>query len=289
MWWDVAKPGYPLAVPDSVLRVVIDTDGGPLAAFDSRPAGPARGAAVFVPGFSGSKEDFIPMLAMLSSAGYRIVCVDQRGQYESAGPMEPDAYSMASFTEDLLAVITAVGAREPVHLLGHSFGGLVARRAAIAAPSRVRSLTLFASGPDGASMSRRRLLGPLTWLIRLTSPAVIAAMLALVGPRTGVPHRLLPWVRYRLQQSNPANLIAICRAMATEPDLVEELLATAIPCLVLCGEDDDAWSADTQTEMAGRLAARVVVIKNAGHTPNEDQPEATAEALLTFWKAIDAC
>jgi len=285
----VPKPAYPLAVPDSVLRVFIDTDDGPLAAFDARPVGAAQGMAVFVPGFSGSKEDFIPMLAVLCTAGYRIVCIDQRGQFESTGPVEPDAYSMASFTRDLVAVITTVGRGGPVHLLGHSFGGLVARRAAIAAPSRVRSLTLLASGPDGASMSRRRLLGPLTWLIRLSSPAVVAALLALVGPKTGIPDSRLPWTRHRLQQSNPANLIAICRAMATEPDLVKELLATAIPCLVLCGEDDDAWPAATQIDMAGRLAARVVVIKNAGHTPNEDQPEATAEALLAFWKAIDSC
>ena len=61
----VAKPAYPLAVPDSVLRVFIDTDGGSLAALDSRPVGSAQGTAVFVPGFSGSKEDFIPMLAVL--------------------------------------------------------------------------------------------------------------------------------------------------------------------------------------------------------------------------------
>ena len=284
----VAKPAYPLAVPDSVLRVFIDTDGGSLAALDSRPVGSAQGTAVFVPGFSGSKEDFIPMLAVLGTAGYRVVCIDQRGQYESTGPMEPDEYSMALFTRDLLAVITAVGRSGPVHLLGHSFGGLVARRAAIAASSRVRSLTLLDSGPDGASLSRRRLLGPLTWLIRLSSPAVLAAMLARVAPKTGVPDNRLTWMRYRLQLSNRANLIAVCRAMAAEPDLVEELLATAIPCLVLCGEDDDAWSADTQIEMADRLAARVVVIKNAGHTPNEDQPEDTAEALLTFWKAIDS-
>ena len=202
--------------------------------------------------------------------------------------MEPDEYSMALFTRDLLAVITAVGRSGPVHLLGHSFGGLVARRAAIAASSRVRSLTLLDSGPDGASLSRRRLLGPLTWLIRLSSPAVLAAMLARVAPKTGVPDNRLTWMRYRLQLSNRANLIAVCRAMAAEPDLVEELLATAIPCLVLCGEDDDAWSADTQIEMADRLAAPVLVIKNAGHTPNEDQPEDTAEALLTFWKAIDS-
>jgi pimeloyl-ACP methyl ester carboxylesterase len=45
----------------------------------------------------------------------------------------------------------------------------------------------------------------------------------------------------------------------------------------------------TQIEMARRLTVRITVIKNAGHTPDGDQPEATAEALLTFWRAIDTC
>jgi pimeloyl-ACP methyl ester carboxylesterase len=35
--------------------------------------------------------------------------------------------------------------------------------------------------------------------------------------------------------------------------------------------------------MARRLNAPMVIIKNAGHTPNEDQPEATAGAMLRFW------
>jgi hypothetical protein len=53
---------YPVAMPESVQRVAIHTPGGPLAALDARPAegSPFHGTAVMLPGFSGSKEDFIP-------------------------------------------------------------------------------------------------------------------------------------------------------------------------------------------------------------------------------------
>jgi len=68
---------YPIAVPDCVSQVTINAPSGVLAALYSRPEGEARASAVFVPGFSGSKEDFIPMLAALSAGGYRVVAYDQ--------------------------------------------------------------------------------------------------------------------------------------------------------------------------------------------------------------------
>lgn len=279
---------YPIPIPDCVHRITIDVPSGALAAFDCAPACPTFDSAVLVPGFSGSKEDFVPMLAALSHGGYRVVAFDQRGQYESGGPAEPAAYSMRMFTDDLLSVIRLVGKGHPVHLLGHSFGGLVARRVAIAAPSFVRSLTLLDSGPDGASLLRRRLLGPLTWLIRLGGPKIVAALMARAVSKMGVSDARLSWLRHRLLETDPANLIGICRIMAREPDRVDQLAATSVPLLVLCGEHDDGWSPMTQMDMARRLCAETVIIKRAGHTPNEDQPIETAEVLLQFWRAVDA-
>jgi pimeloyl-ACP methyl ester carboxylesterase len=274
-------------VPDCVRLLVVETPGGPLAALEAQPAGSTRASAVFVPGFGGSKEDFIPMLTTIASAGYRVVCFDQRGQYESAGPNRPDAYSTRIFAKDLFGVIESASGGQPVHLLGHSFGGLVARSVTITAPSCVRSLVLLDSGPDGASLSRRRLLRPLTWIIRLGTPKILAALMTRGLTHIGVPTERLPWLRYRLLRTNRANLIGICRAMAAEPDLVGDLAATGVPVLVVCGEKDYAWSAKTQADMARRLGARMVVIRKASHTPNEDQPQATVAALLEFWQTVD--
>ena len=280
---------YPVAMPESVQRVTIDTPRGPLAALDAWPAqgSPLHGTAVMVPGFTGSKEDFIPMLTTIVSAGYRAVCYDQRGQYESAGPLRPAAYSIEAFAKDLSGVIGNVAGRQPVHLLGHSFGGLVARRVVIAVPGMVRSLTLLDSGPDGTSLERRHLLGLLTWSIRLGGPRVLAAFIGRVESQAGAPADQLAWLRYRLMRSSRAGLIGICHAIAIEPDLVASLAATAVPVLVMYGEDDDMWSPGTQIDMARRLAARIEVVKDAGHTPNEDQPHVTARALLDFWTSVD--
>jgi pimeloyl-ACP methyl ester carboxylesterase len=112
--------------------------------------------------------------------------------------------------------------------------------------------------------------------------------MARAAAKTSVSDARLSWLRYRLLETDPANLIGICRVLAREPDRVAELAATSLPLLVLCGEHDDGWLPRTQMDMARRLSAEAVIIKRAGHTPNEDQPMDTAEALLQFWRAVDA-
>jgi pimeloyl-ACP methyl ester carboxylesterase len=83
-------------------------------------------------------------------------------------------------------------------------------------------------------------------------------------------------------------MVGMGQALSREPDRVDELASTSVPVLVICGENDDVWSPEVQEEMARRLNAPAVIIKNAGHTPNEDQPTATADAILKFWGSVEA-
>src|SRR4030095_4604727 len=64
----------------------------------------ALGTVLLVAGYTGSKEDFAPLLAPLAEAGHRVVAIDQRGQYESPGPDDPAAYSVAELAADVVAV-----------------------------------------------------------------------------------------------------------------------------------------------------------------------------------------
>jgi pimeloyl-ACP methyl ester carboxylesterase len=103
-----------------------------------------------------------------------------------------------------------------------------------------------------------------------------------------IPADRLLWLRYRLLHTRRTGMVGMCLALSREPDRVDELSSTAVPVLVICGENDDVWSPRVQEEMAKRLNASAVVIKNAGHTPNEEQPGATANAILEFWDAVEA-
>ena len=287
----------PVDLPPLARRLTIDTPGGPLAALDAQPGqgSPIRGLAVMVHGFTGSKEDFIPLLAPLVSAGFRVVCFDQRGQYESPGPARANAYSMEAFGEDLVTVIGTVADGRAVHLLGHSFGGLVARRAVIARPGAVRSLTLLDSGPDGQSLSRSRMLGILSWVIRIGGSRVVAALVAGmaaaftagIGLPSGGSAQRRRWLRHRWAKTSRAGLVGMLGALAAEPDLVADLEATAVPVLVMYGNSDNNCPPAIQMDMARRLKARLEIIDDAGHTPNEDRPEVTARNLVEFWTTVD--
>src|ERR1700749_5036059 len=134
-----------LELPEGTRRAILATERGEFAVLDAMPAaGPCElSTALLVPGYTGSKEDFIAILDQLAAAGRRVVAVDQRGQYQTAGPDDPDAYDPRELGADVTALLEATKA---THLLGHSFGGLVVREAVLGGCSPA-SLTLLSSGP----------------------------------------------------------------------------------------------------------------------------------------------
>jgi len=276
-----------LGLPAQVRRATVTVPGGALAVLDVEAAGGRRGPTiVLVPGFSGSKEDFRLLLGPLSSAGHRVVALDQRGQYESPGPDDPTAYGVDALAADLLAALDALD-DGPVHLVGHSFGGLVARAAVLDRPGAVRTLTLIGSGPAGLRGPRVDLLPALAVLLDSVGIEGVADVLdGLPDPRRDAqPAAVRAFLRARFVASSPTGLVAMADALTTEPDRVAELAATGVPVLVLHGEQDDAWTPALQGEMAVRLSARHVAVPDAQHSPAVENPAPTVAALLEFWAA----
>ena len=246
--------------------------------------GATRGVVVCVPGFTGSKEDFRLLLGPLTEAGLRVVALDQRGQHDSPGPDDVTAYTVDALAADLLAVLGQLDAG-PVHLVGHSFGGLVARAAAIADPAALASLVLLDSGPAALSGPRTDLLPFLVPLLRSGGTAAVQQALdGLPDPRRDaqVPE-VRDFLRRRFLANSAAGLEGMADALTTEPDRVDALRATGLPVLVLHGAGDDAWLPADQAAMAGRLGARYGVVPDAEHSPAMENPAATVTALLEFW------
>jgi len=76
----------------------------------------------------------------LVAAGLRVLAVDLTGQGKSEPWPEPRPFS---FEVDVAAVAELVRSVEPAHLVGHSYGGLIALHVARAEPHAVRTLSLF--------------------------------------------------------------------------------------------------------------------------------------------------
>lgn len=253
---------------------------GDLAYHDVRPRDP-RATAVFVPGYTGSKEDFALLAAPLAEAGVRYVAIDQRGQFESVGPDDPAAYTVEALAIELVELLGALGAG-PAHVVGHSFGGLVARAAAIKAPDAFASLVLMSTGPAALSGPRVDAMRALEPVLDAEGPNALFDRL--VGRPPGEPDdELTAFLRRRFLASSVTALRTMGDALTTEPDRVDALRATGVRLAVLTGEHDDAWSPAVQREMAERLGAPHLVVPGAVHSPAAEKPAETARLLLEFW------
>lgn len=276
-----------LPLPPGAVRRLVDVPRGPLAVLEVEGDRPT---VLLVPGFTGSKEDFREVLVPLAERGHRVVALDQRGQHESAGPDQPDAYAIDHLAADLLALVDALGAA-PLHLVGHSFGGLVSRAAVLERPSAFLSLTLMCSGPAALTGPRVELLPLLEPVLQQGGmPALVEAVAALESddPRAqAVPDDVRAFLRSRMLASSPAGLLGMAAGLTGEQDRVEELRDTGVPLLVLHGEGDDAWSPAVQAEMAERLGARYVVVPGAMHSPAVENPVPTVEALAAFFADVE--
>ena len=297
-----------LQLPSGVRRLTIETSRGKFAALEALPLSGIheRQPALLVPGYTGSKEDFLLILQALASAGRQVVAIDMRGQFETPGADDAAAYQLAALAADVAMVADwlseghdgSPGADEGrgVHLLGHSLGGLVTKEVLLARAARISSLTLMSSGPGALTGPRAQVLQQLMAELDGIAPAGLGAEIeriwqtrlepeALAG---SVPTAIIDFLRTRMLSSSPTGLRAMAEALLTCPDRTRALaqLGTA-PVMVLYGENDDAWEPAAQEDMAARLRAQRVCIPAAAHSPAVEAPETTASTLTSFWNATE--
>lgn len=110
-------------------------------AFDVLDAGPEDGApVVLLHGFPQRASSWDGVAARLHREGFRTLAPDQRGYSPGARPGERRAYAVPRLVGDVVAMVDAVGG-DPVHLVGHDWGAVVAWALSAERPDLVRSLT----------------------------------------------------------------------------------------------------------------------------------------------------
>jgi tRNA 2-(methylsulfanyl)-N6-isopentenyladenosine37 hydroxylase len=245
---------------------------------------------VLVHGFTGSRRDFAPRLPALASLG-RTIALDLRGHGDSSNTGDPADYTLERLASDLMRFLAALGVGA-CDLLGHSMGGMVALRAALAEPGRIASLILMDTTPaalDVIPLDALRLAG------RIARESGMAAVVALARARsaddptrTGADRRLEAewgpayWEGWRIpnyESMDPAALVALGEAMVRQASLVPRLREIRCPTLVLVGEDDAVFLAPAEQLARGIRGARRVAIPGAGHQPQLETPDAWLAAI----------
>lgn len=129
-------------MPDIVHTMRVDLPGG--IGINLHTRGRGERVALLIHGWAVSGDIWAPVLERWPEDGPRLLAVDLRGTGWSSKPR--DGYTLEAYAADVIGVIDALGLRDLV-LVGHSMGGTIAMKVAIARPQALRRLVLISPVP----------------------------------------------------------------------------------------------------------------------------------------------
>jgi pimeloyl-ACP methyl ester carboxylesterase len=216
---------------------------------------------------SGNMASWYPAIASPLAERRRVLLYDQRGHGSSTMPAA--GFDLDSQAEDLLAVLAYYGLRaEPVDLVGHSMGALIALRFALRWPERVRRLVLV-----DAPMPAREYISPsLRGAVSREALAEYVKMHGLKGRRGERLHRRLAALFFE------STLLRDVLAMDCEPDAA--LAALDVPVLLLFGDRSPCLEAGRH--LLRMLPRARLQLLDGGHYLPEEAPAALRCQLDDF-------
>jgi pimeloyl-ACP methyl ester carboxylesterase len=252
-------------------------------------AGAGGRPLLLIHGIAGGRDAFTPLVPALVAAGWHVVAPDLRGHGESDQPPGEDDYSLEIFAADALGLLDTLG-WERAAVLGHSMGGAIVQVLAVTAPERVERLVLLdttGAGVDAdpallaaaAAVARKDGMGRLVELMDQHGDP-------LGGAAAQRAEATIPGYRERGARTTRASSAAMFATMmdlfAAGEDRAPALATLACPTLVAVGDGDTVMWGPSHRLAEVIPGARLVVIPDAGHNPNFENPDALLPVLLDF-------
>ncbi len=236
--------------------------------FEVHGSGPAL---LVTHGYSATSEMWSGQIEPFA-ADHTLITWDMRGHGRSDSPTDPSAYSAALTVSDMAALLDHVDAPSAI-VGGLSLGGYMSLAFHLAHPERVRALLIIDTGPGFKNDEARE-----GWNTYAHSFADDFAEHGLAQLADGSVEQATASHR------DPNGLVMAARHMLTQEnaDVIESLPSIKVPSLVLVGADDEPFLNATDYMAAKIPDAAKVVIPDAGHASNIDQPAAFNEAVLQF-------
>ena len=246
---------------------------------------------VLVHGFTGSRDDFREHVPDLARVG-RTIALDQRGHGGSSNSGREADYTLDGLVADLAAAFDALDLAR-VDLLGHSLGGMVTLRYALAHPKRVASLVLMdtSASPIRMRFSEKARARIAALAREQGMGALAAAMREMASRNPDAPpsakrteERMGPdvfWerVRRKLVAMDPVAWGALSRSLGDQVSVADRLGEIDCPTLVIVGAEDVAFLKPSDELERGIAGAKRVTIPNAAHSPQLENPEAWSAAI----------
>lgn len=241
---------------------------------------------VLVPGMGDLRAGYRFLAPAIRDAGFRVACTDLRGHGDSDTTFA--SYGDAETAGDILALVKLLG--EPGIIVGNSMGAGAGALAAAMEPSLVRGLVLLGPFVRNSQTSTVRRL-----MLRVAmAPPWAAISWKMYLPKLYAGTRPADFGEYRdevvasLRRPGYAKAFSLTTRTSHAP--VEARLADiAAPSLIIMGEDDPDFP-DPKAEgdwIAHALHAIVVMVPDAGHYPQSQQPGATTDAVIRFLETLN--
>jgi 3-oxoadipate enol-lactonase len=259
---------------------------GLVLAYDSAGSGQTL---LLLHGYPLSRRLWQPQLEYLTEAA-RLIAPDQRGHGDSDAPEGP--YTMDQLADDAIALLDSLGLTQPAVVAGLSMGGYVALALARRYPSRVAGLILAATkaGADSPEAQANREKAAALAREKGVEAVVDTVLPKMFAPSTytGNPALVAEW--RGIMAATPLNgVVGDLLGMKDRPDSTPLLPQITKPVLVIHGQDDQLIPPrEAEATHAGLPNAKLVLVPNAGHLLNLEQPETFNAEVRTFFHALSA-
>ena len=249
---------------------------------------------VFVHEFAGDYRSYEMQMRHFGQR-YRCIAYNARGYPPSDVPKDGEKFSQERARDDILAVLDTLKLDKP-HIVGLSMGGFAALHFGFTYPDRARSLVIAGCG-YGAAPDKRT---------QFTEEAEAAARQFEAGMKKAALGYALGPTRVQFQNKDPrgwtefadqlkehssegaaATMRGVQKRRPSLFDLVEKMKAITAPTLIMTGDED--WPCLEPAILMKRAipTAALVVMPNAGHAINLEEPAAFNQHLADFFHAVD--
>ena len=228
---------------------------------------------VLLHGWMGCKESWIRQIPYFASH-FIVVAPDLRGFGESSKPER--GYSMQHYVEDLNAFLDALGIQK-AHLLGQSFGGIIAQSFAIAHPERTSSLVLWAT--RSKSTGSMDIEAVAEFIRREGMPAFAETFSGNLADES--EPEITKWNKKLVAAGEPHVAIETLREVSGV-NLTADLPRIISPVLILASRDDKVIPFEYAEKMKKNIANATLYEYNGSHGAYLKNPDECNRVILEF-------